>query len=317
MYPIKLVPVFKETIWGGNKIKEIYGKNTPCDKIGESWEASAIPGGVSTIFNGRFSGMGLDEITAKYPREILGKIGGNEFPLCFKIIDAADNLSVQVHPDDDYAGEHHNCLGKTEMWYILSAEEGAELIFGFNRDLTREEFAQAIDKKETEKLLNKVSVKPGDYFYIKAGTVHAIGKGILLAEIQQSSDITYRVFDWNRVDKNGKGRELHVERALDVSDYKAYAADETKVKVIETVGGIRKILADEKYFTSEEITVRGTYPDNTDGESFHLLFVAEGEVFINGEKMEKGDTWLIPASVGEYSLSGEGVLMKNYVEVGK
>lgn len=315
MYIMKLNPVFKETIWGGNKIKEIFGKETPCNKIGESWEASAIPGGVSTISNGEFAGMGLDEITAKYPCEILGKVGGEQFPLCFKIIDAADFLSVQVHPDDEYAGEHHGCLGKTEMWYILDSEPGAELIFGFNRDLTREEFAKAIEDKETDKLLNRVKVKPGDYFYIKAGTVHAIGSGILLAEIQQSSDITYRVFDWNRVDKNGKGRELHVERALDVSDYRAYCETAEKPEVIKNGDTVVKVLAREQYFSSEEIKLCGETGFDTKGESFHLLFVAEGEVFVNGEKSVKGDTWLVPANVGEYTLKGNGLVLKNFVEV--
>ena len=315
MNPFKLTPVFKETIWGGNKIKEIFGKNTPCDKIGESWEASAIPGGVSVVSEGEFEGCGLDEITAKYPREILGKIGGTEFPLCFKIIDAADNLSVQVHPDDDYAGKHHGCLGKTEMWYILACEPDAELIFGFNRDLTREEFAKAVEEKSTEKILNKVKVKPGDYFYIKAGTVHAIGKGILLAEIQQSSDITYRVFDWNRVDKNGQGRQLHIEQALDVSDYKAFKADDNSAKVTESEGAMRKILAREKYFSSEEITLKGAYSDNTQGESFHLLFMAEGEASLNGNVMQKGETWLVPAMAGAYTLEGNALLLENYVEV--
>jgi len=315
MYPMKLNPVFKETIWGGNKIKEVYGKNTFCDKIGESWEASAIPGGVSTVANGEFAGMGLDELTAKFSAEILGKAGGEQFPLCFKIIDAADFLSVQVHPDDEYAGKHHGCLGKTEMWYILDCEPGAELIFGFNRDLTREEFAKAVEEKETDKLLNRVKVKPGDYFYIKAGTVHAIGSGILLAEIQQSSDITYRVFDWNRVDKNGKGRELHVERALDVSDYSAYSAEGKKAEIIKKDYAEIKVLAREKYFSSREIKLSGETIFDTKGESFHLLFVAEGELFVNGEKSVKGDTWLIPASVGEYTLSGEGLVLENFVEL--
>ncbi len=315
MYPMKLTPVFKETIWGGNKIKEVYGKNTPCGKIGESWEASAIPGGVSTVANGECAGMGLDEITEKYPTEILGKIGGTEFPLCFKIIDAADYLSVQVHPDDDYARENHRSLGKTEMWYILDCEPGAELIFGFNRDLSREEFAKAVEEKKTDEILNRVKVKPGDFFYIKAGTVHAIGKGILLAEIQQSSDITYRVFDWNRVDKNGQGRQLHIQQALEVADYKAYSGNEKQPEITKNGETKVKIMAREKYFSSAEISLCGKYSDDTLGESFHLLFVAEGEASINGENAVKGDTWLVPAGVGGYSLEGNALVLKNYVEV--
>lgn len=223
LYPLKFSPILKEKIWGGKKLSDIYNL-TGGEKLGESWVLSGLRGDDSVIVNGGLAGQTLTQIIDTYRDELLGKSiyekYGTNFPLLFKLIDASDKLSIQVHPNDATAWERHRSFGKTEMWYIIDAEEDSELILGFANDCSAEEYSAALTNQTLESLLKRVKVHSGDVIFIPSGLVHAIGKGVLLAEIQQSSDITYRVFDYNRKDTAGRERELHIEQAIDVIDYK-------------------------------------------------------------------------------------------------
>ena len=310
---IKLSPVFKQYIWGGDNIKKIYGKDTPCPPVAESWEISAHPDGLSVAINGIYRGMTIPEIVKKYGSEFYGDSmkEGEEFPLLLKILDAEDNLSVQVHPDDEYAYKNENGgKGKTEAWYILSANEGAELIYGFNKDVTKEEFAASINEGKLDEILNRVPCKAGDVFYIPAGTVHAVGKGMMIAEIQQSSNTTYRVYDYNRRDKNGNLRELHIEKAIDVSDLKSSKNKEkTLGDIKETKGTTVKTFIDNEFFGFDELTVNESFIGNTENK-LHLALVIEGDFEINGVNFKKGESALIPASTGEYKICGNGVVLR-------
>ena len=217
MKPFVLKAPCKDYLWGGNRLRE-FGKESDADKIAESWELSCHPDGESVIASGDYAGMTLPAFLAAHP-EAAGESCRDfeRFPVLIKLIDAHDNLSVQVHPDDAYALAHEGEYGKTEMWYIVDAEPGAELLYGFARDVTKEEFRRAIEENTLLDLVRHVPVRPGDVFFIPAGTLHAIGKGILIAEIQQNSNTTYRVYDYGRVGKDGKPRELHIAKALDVT----------------------------------------------------------------------------------------------------
>ena len=216
---MQFVPILKEKIWGGQKLSSILNKGVEQDNIGESWELSAVKGSESIISNGVYKGRSIVDLINEFPKDILGKAVyfsfGTNFPLLFKFIDAKDDLSIQVHPDNKLALERHNCLGKTEMWYVMQADQNAELVVGFNKDTDRQTYINALEKKDLLPLLNEVKVQNGDVFFLETGTVHAIRAGVFLAEIQQSSDITYRVYDWNRKDKDGKFRDLHTDLALD------------------------------------------------------------------------------------------------------
>ena len=200
IYPLQFVPILKEKIWGGQKLNTILNKDLAQDNVGESWELSAVEGSESIISNGIYKGRSIVDLIKEFPEEILGKAVyfsfGTTFPLLFKFIDAKDDLSIQVHPNNKLALERHNCLGKTEMWYIMQADANAELVVGFNKDTDRQTYINALDKKDLLPLLNEVKVQKGDVFFLETGTVHAIRAGVFLAEIQQSSDITYRVYDW-------------------------------------------------------------------------------------------------------------------------
>ena len=213
--PLFLQSVMQEKIWGGTKLRDVFGYEIPSDHVGEYWAISAHPNGVSTVKNGRFAGQKLDVLYAEH-RELFGNRPEPVFPLLTKILDANDWLSVQVHPDDAYGLEHEGELGKTECWYVIAADEGAEIIYGHNAK-SKEELRQQIEKKEWDTLLTKVPVKAGDFFYVPSGTIHAIGKGIMILETQQSSDTTYRVYDYDRVDQAGNKRELHIQQSIDVS----------------------------------------------------------------------------------------------------
>jgi mannose-6-phosphate isomerase len=233
LYPIKFKPILKEKIWGGSKLAKSLGKKAPDDaKIGESWEVSGLASDVSVVKNGFLKGNSLVELIEIYMGDLLGESifekFGLEFPLLFKFIDASETLSIQVHPDDDIANERHESNGKTEMWYILESEKGSSLINGFKNKVDPNTYVSALNSGKLETLLNFDLVEPGDAFFIPSGRVHGIGAGILLAEIQQSSDITYRIFDWGRLDDKGNPRELHTKEALDVIDYSAV----TQTKII-------------------------------------------------------------------------------------
>lgn len=319
MEPIKMSPVFKQYIWGGDNIKKMYGKDTPSPPVAESWEISAHPDGQSRAVGGECDGMTIEEICKKYGREFYGNSmnDGDKFPLLLKILDANDRLSVQVHPDDAYAALHENGgKGKTEAWYILKAAEGAELIYGFKKGVDKQIFKTAIENGTVEDVLNKVKCNEGDVFYIPSGTVHAVGKGLVIAEIQQSSNTTYRVYDYERRDKDGNLRELHIDKALDVSCFTSPEGTEKTVGTTEFFGStrVRHILKTE-YFCFDEIKLSGdTYQIDTKG-LLHMIFVAEGSAEICGRCFEKGDSILIPASIRQYNITGKSKLLLYYTEL--
>ena len=213
---LKIKPVFKEMIWGGHKLRDVYGYDIPSDHTGECWAISAHKNGDCTIENSEFAGKTLSWLFENH-RELFGNIEGNEFPLLVKIIDAKDDLSVQVHPNDEYAKDHEDSLGKTECWYVLQADEGTKMVMGHHAK-TKEEFVKAIEEDDYENLLNSFEIQEGDFFYIPSGTLHAICSGSLIYEAQQSSDITYRVYDYHRKDKDGNERQLHVQQSIDVTN---------------------------------------------------------------------------------------------------
>lgn len=250
MYPLLLKPAIKDYLWGGQKLKTLYHFDTDLEIAAEGWVLSCHPNGHSTVQNGALAGMTLHDALAMWeqkPPEIL-----------VKLIDARDRLSLQVHPDDAYAREHHQSLGKTEMWYVLDAEPGATLICGFDQKITTEEFAAHIAAGTPEKVVSHIPVHPGDVFFISPGTVHAIGAGILLAEVQQSSDITYRVWDWGRVGADGKPRALHVEQALAVSKTEPYPIENSRKDGERIKGGTLRTLAQCPYFASYALSLDGT-----------------------------------------------------------
>ena len=321
LYPLKFAPVLKDKIWGGTKLKSLFGKAAETDKLGESWELSGYEGDESVVTNGFLEGNDLTELVEIYMGELIGdKVYdqyGLSFPLLFKLIDANDNLSIQVHPGDEVAAERHNSFGKTEMWYVVDADQGASLIIGFTKDCTREEYVDALQAGEVESLLQAVPVKKGDVFFIPAGLVHAIGKGVVVAEIQQSSDITYRIYDYKRTDDQGNERELHTEQALDVIDFTA--AKNPKTAYHATMNEVVELVKCE-YFTTNIIRFNEVVTRNYASlDSFVAYMCLEGDFVIaaNGEKtvVNKGETVLIPASIDEVVLypEAEATIMEVYL----
>lgn len=299
---LKLNPVFKDYIWGGDKLKSLYHKKSNLDVVAESWELSTHKDGQCTIAEGSYA----DTTLASFIKEK----GGDELPILIKLIDAKDNLSVQVHPDDTYALKNEGDFGKTEMWYVLEAEEGAQLVYGFKKDITKEEFKKYIETNTLTEVLNTVGVEKGDVFFINPGTMHAIGKGIMIAEIQQSSNVTYRVYDYGRVGIDGKPRELHIDKAIEVTTLTK--ADKAKVEYnLEKYKGYSKgVIASCKYFTVELLEVVSEALMAADSLSFHSLLIVEGKVNIISDKhtitADKGDSIFIPAKYGDYKIEGKG-----------
>ncbi|MBE6551515.1 MAG: class I mannose-6-phosphate isomerase [Ruminococcaceae bacterium] len=314
--PIKLSPAFKDYIWGGDKLIKEFGKKSDSEKmekIAESWELSAHKDGESKVADGPFKGLTLSEYISAAGKDVLGSrsLKYSYFPLLIKLIDAKADLSVQVHPDDEYALTHEGEYGKTEMWYIIDCEEGASLYYGFERDITKEEYEKAIEDGKLCDLLRKVDVKKGDVFFIPAKTVHAIGAGLFICEIQQNSNTTYRVFDYNRRDKNGNLRPLHIEKALEVSSLKRSSDP------LHTDKGDDVLLAECEYFSVRKLTVNNEAVISSDTESFVSLLVTEGTgklIYNNGEiSLSKGDSIFIPAADAEYKLIGQCELIASKV----
>ena len=294
-----LEPAEKEYIWGGNRLRERFGKKMEGDKLAETWELSCHADGLSTIKLGEYSGMTLRDYLAENPTASGTKCRGfSDFPLMIKLIDANDNLSIQVHPNDEYALRNEGQYGKTEMWYIVDCAEGAFIYLGFSRDIDDLEYRSRIVDGTLQEVLNKVTVHKGDCFFIKSGTVHAIGKGTLVAEIQQNSNVTYRVFDYNRTDKTGAKRELHIDKAVDVSKLSRPERWES--------GGH---LASCEYFTSDAITLNGSIRQYAGEDSFHSLLVTSGNGKISTKEEEinvrSGDSVFITAGSGEYTIKGD------------
>ncbi len=317
MYPIFMDPAYKHYLWGGDRLNPVMGKKSPYPKTGESWELSTHKDGQSIARNGELIGKSLTEIVehwgaacigsrfANMPTESIGK----DFPILIKFIDAKQNLSIQVHPNDEYSLAHENQQGKTEMWYILDAEPGCGLYYGFNRDLTREEFeAKTADGTITD-AMNFCPCKVGDVFFIPAGTIHAICEGILVAEIQQNSNITYRVFDYNRVDDNGNKRELHTKKAADVTCLEAIDPRNNSIDENQAVA----TLAACEYFTVKRANLSGSITLTADADSFHALLITEGSPVIkcgrDSYPCQKGDCVFIPAGMGSYDVEGAGQLL--------
>lgn len=309
IYPIKLRPVFKEIVWGGNRLKNDYGFKSDLNNIAEAWMLCAREDGDNSVVNGEFKGLSFTALVKQNP-ELLGSKGEKyaEFPLLIKFIDAKSDLSVQVHPDDEYARIHENSYGKTEAWYILDCDEGAQLIYGFKNAISKEEFRKSIEDNTFLDNVNKVNVKKGDVFFISAGTLHAIGGGILLAEVQQNCNTTYRVYDYGRL-VNGKPRELHIEKAIDVTDtvppVRSGDADGEK---ITCSGAVTQELCSCEFFKMSTIEVDGEYSFNVNGESFVSLLALKGEgtVICGGvkESVSSGDSIFIPAGAGDVVLNG-------------
>jgi len=322
LYPLKFKPIFKDKIWGGNKIQSIMNMDfSPLPNCGEAWVLSGVDENETEILNGWLTGNNLNEIVEIYMGDLVGeKIFlrfGNEFPILVKFIDANDWLSIQVHPDDELAAKRNEGMGKTEMWYILQADEGAELISGFKKKVDKEEYLQHLENKTLKSILNFEKAKSGDVFYIPAGRVHALGPGLLLAEIQQTSDTTYRIYDWDRIDVSGFSRELHTELAVEAIDYNVYKDYKTEYedKANETVK-----LVESPYFTTNIIHLKQAIKkDYSELDSFVIHLCVEGEFDLKYEDevvtVKKGEALLLPAifeKVEIYPL-GEAKILEVYI----
>lgn len=307
MYILKLNPVFKDYLWGGTKLRDEYGFESDLDKLAEGWMLSCHKDGENTIENGEFAGKTLTEIVSTNP-DILGENGRNfeYFPILIKLIDAKNDLSVQVHPDNEYAMRVEKEYGKTECWYILDCDEGAELIYGFNREITSEEFESRIADNTFLETVNKVKVKKGDLFFIEAGTLHAIGKGILLAEIQQNSNTTYRVYDYGRLGADGKPRDLHVQKAIDVTNCTPPTrSTDPEGELVECDGYTTQLLTKCDLFNVEKVTVNSAFNGSADNKSFVSILITDGNGTIDGIEIKKGDSLFVPANYGNFSVSGK------------
>ncbi len=311
-YPLKLKSVLKDYLWGGARLKNEYNKQTDMDPVAESWELSCHKDGESVIVNGPAAGRTLKEYIEQEGREVLGTRGEkfSYFPLLIKFIDAKDSLSIQVHPDNEYALRVEGEYGKTEMWYIVDCEPGASLIYGFRDKITKEEFARRIQENTLLEVCNQVPVHKGDVFFIESGTLHAIGAGILICEIQQNSNSTYRVYDFGRVGKDGKPRELHVEKAKDVTRLEPPTRSTKALAQIDLFPNAEaELLASCEYFTVYHFRLKDRLTLHAGMASFQNLTVLEGEmelVTAEGEMLQlrKGESVFLPAGLGDYELRG-------------
>ncbi len=309
---LKISPVFKDYIWGGTKLKTLYNKKSDLDIVAESWELSIHKDGQCTIAEGPDAGKTLLEYIKEKGSNVLGEHAGcsEELPILIKLIDARDNLSIQVHPDDEFAATYEGDHGKTEMWYILEAEEGAQLVYGFKKDMTREEFKERIISNTLTDALNYVDVKKGDVFFIQPGTMHAIGKGILIEEVQQSSNVTYRVYDYGRTGADGKPRELHIDKAMKVTKLEKAHKAKSEYTLEQEEGYAKGVLAKCKYFIVERLDIMKEIAMYCDESSFHSLLVTEGnlKIYSDEEVLEakKGESIFIPAGSGNYKIQGKG-----------
>ncbi|MDQ1911685.1 class I mannose-6-phosphate isomerase [Paenibacillus sp. GD4] len=317
-YPLQFKPEFKERVWGGRALEQ-FGFDLPEGHIGEGWMIGDHPNGTTSVMNGELAGLGLDQIREQYGEAFFGSKGfskkNGRFPLLIKLLDCNDDLSVQVHPNDDYERLQPGELGKTEMWYILDAKPGAKIIYGLKDGVTRESLAQAIEENRIMDCLNEISVAAGDSFYIPAGTIHALGAGVLVAEIQQNSDTTYRVYDYNRLGLDGKPRELHVEDSLNVTAYEGSGATYMKTDLSQDNSWLT--LADTPFFVTEKGHVEGSWSLQTTPESFLIHIICDGTGTIRwdgGEvPVKPGDCYLIPANLGAYTLQGSMTVLRSYL----
>lgn len=315
--PLQFYPIFKDRIWGGTKLKTFLNKDITSDTTGESWEISAVENNVSIICKGNFKGKSLNEIIDLYPQEVLGtkvyQQFGKQFPLLFKFLDAQKELSIQVHPNDELAKKRHNSFGKTEMWYVMQADKDAELIVGFKEDTSPEEYLKFLKDDKIISLLDIKKVAMGDAYFLHTGTVHAIGAGTVIAEIQQTSDITYRIYDFDRVDANGKKRELHTNLALEAINYNVVDAK----KNYESEVNKHNEILDCDYFTTNFIPLQGSLELKNNNQSFKVLMCVEGSFKLNFNTKDyhytKGETILIPAAIDQFKIIGNASILEIYI----
>lgn len=316
-YPLQFKAIVKDRIWGGTKLKSELCKPILSATTGESWEISAVENDVSIILNGVFAGKNLNELIKLYPTEILGKSVHNrfgfQFPLLFKYLDAQFDLSIQVHPSDILAQKRHNTFGKTEMWYVMQADVNSELIVGFKKTSTPDEYLKSVASNTLLSILDIIKVQRGDVFFLATGTVHAIGAGTLIAEIQQTSDITYRIYDFDRVDSSGNKRQLHNDLALDAINYNKVDAQVHYQKILNTSNKMVHCA----YFKTNIIPLKGEIDVENSYDSFIVYMCVEGTLkFITGNESysyQKGDTFLVPAAVSKFCLCGDATVLEIYI----
>ncbi|MEI0524698.1 type I phosphomannose isomerase catalytic subunit [Brachyspira murdochii] len=318
MYLLEFYEIPKEVIWGGSSLASVYSK--PFDKskiIGESWEICDLPNDNSVVSNGELKGKTLSYLVKEYGSELLGtKCKEDYFPLLIKLIDARDKLSIQVHPDEKYANKRHNKHGKNEMWYVIDALDNAKLLIGLKENITKEDLKRALYNKENiEDKFNYFDIKNGDAFYIPSGCIHAILGNAVIAEIQTPSDVTYRLYDWNRVDKNGNSRELHIEDSFNViRDINAFNLKSAKHNKSKDASLEINALFSNEYFTADEYIVNGQYSSKTNKETFEIIMVIDGNGSIESDipnniiKLNIGKTVLIPASLGNYIIKSDNCI---------
>jgi mannose-6-phosphate isomerase len=317
LYPLQFEPILKDRIWGGEKLKTILNKPITSKITGESWELSTVEGDVSVVANGNLKGKSLMELIDETPNEILGtrvyERFGKQFPLLFKYLDAREDLSIQVHPNDKLAKERHNSFGKTEMWYVMQADTDSRIIVGFKENSSKEEYLKHLNDKTLVSILDDVKAKSGDVFFLETGTVHAIGAGLVVAEIQQTSDITYRLYDFDRKDAQGNTRELHVDLALDAINYNKVDTQ----KKYETKTNESNVVVDCPYFTTNFIPLENKVEVSKSGETFTVYMCIEGsfEIEYDGFKQtyKKGDTVLVPAEINAFILTGKASILEIYI----
>ena len=317
LYPLQFAPILKERIWGGTKLQTILNKPITSNITGESWELSTVEGDVSAVSNGTLAGKSLNDLIDSPPEAILGtevyKRFGKQFPLLFKYLDAREDLSIQVHPNDELAKKRHNSFGKTEMWYVMQADKDSKLIVGFKEDSNAAEYLENLKNKTLLSILDNVNVEVGDVFFLETGTVHAIGAGLVIAEIQQTSDITYRLYDFDRVDAAGNQRELHVDLALDAINYNKVDTHKKYDKKLNQSNTV----VDCPYFTTNFIPLDGKISVDKTGNSFNVYMCVEGsfEMECDGTKYQykKGDTILIPAALKTFILNGKASILEIYI----
>ena len=318
-YPMLMIPAVKDYLWGGNTLKTKFGKKTDLTIVAESWEISCHPDGLSIIGNGNYAGNTLISYVNQFGSAVVGPNWGRtgKFPLIVKLIDAADKLSVQVHPDDEYALKYCNDSGKNEMWYILDCEPGAEILLGFNKQVSHYELAKRIKNNTMLEIIGRVPVQKGDAFYIPAGMIHAIGKGILVAEVQQSSNATFRVYDFDRKDKNGHPRELHIKPALDVIQTKCNQNCRIS-QMVEQNDGYKSIcLIANEYFSVTLLKIESEALMHANPESFQAYLCIEGQATIECNLQQVafsvGQTVFIPAGSGQYKVAGSAKVLLIFI----
>lgn len=319
LYPLKFRPILKDKIWGGTKLKTILQKESSLPNIGESWEISDVEGDTSIVSNGNLENQSLKQLLQLYKDELIGKKNyekfGDKFPLLIKFIDAKQDLSIQLHPNDALAKARHNSFGKTEMWYVMQADEDSNLIVDFNQKMTPELYLEHLEQKTLPQILNFDKVKAGDTYFIEVGRVHAIGAGVMLAEIQQTSDITYRIYDWDRTDDFGNERELHTDLAIDAIGFDM--PNNFRVKYSKKPNQSNEMVSCP-YFTTSYLKVDQEIQKENTHDSFVIYICVEGEAQIKtetySEVIKKGETLLVPAAISSYQISAnDATLLEVYL----